>query len=83
MLALLLGSQSITGIFGDRSLQFAKQNPGTGPTGRGDGNPLTESDLTFTSLGAPAVNGAGRNFTPHFQHILLDMQFLELLSLKY
>lgn len=41
-------------------------DPGTGPTGNGDGNPLTEGDLTFTSLGAPAVNGAGRNFTPPF-----------------
>ncbi len=31
-------------------------DPGTGPTGRGDGNPLTIGDPTFSPLGAPASN---------------------------
>ena len=39
---------------------------GTGPTGAGDGNPLTVGDPTFTPLGAPASNLAGPNFTPPF-----------------
>jgi hypothetical protein len=39
---------------------------GTGPTGTGDGNPLTTGDPTFTPLGAPASNLAGPNFTPPF-----------------
>ncbi len=39
---------------------------GTGPTGRGDGNPRTEGDPTFSPLGAPASNLQGPNFTPPF-----------------
>jgi hypothetical protein len=39
---------------------------GTGPTGLGDGNPLTVGDPTFSPLGAPASNLQGPNFTPPF-----------------
>lgn len=39
---------------------------GTGPTGKGDGNPATFGDPTFSPLGAPASNLAGPNFTPPF-----------------
>jgi hypothetical protein len=39
---------------------------GTGPTGKGDGNPATIGDPTFTPLGAPASNLDGPNFTPPF-----------------
>ena len=39
---------------------------GTGPTGRGDGNPATVGDPNFTPLGAPASNLNGPNFTPPF-----------------
>jgi hypothetical protein len=39
---------------------------GTGPTGAGDGNPLTRGDPTFTPLGAPASNLDGPDFTPPF-----------------
>jgi hypothetical protein len=39
---------------------------GTGPTGRGDGNPLTIADPAFSPLGAPASNLQGPNFTPPF-----------------
>lgn len=39
---------------------------GTGPTGKGDGNPLTFGDVNWTPLGAPASNSSGRNFTPPF-----------------
>lgn len=41
-------------------------DPGTGPTGLGDFNPLTIGDATFTPLGAPASNLTGPNFTPPF-----------------
>ncbi len=41
-------------------------DPGTGPTGLGDDNPLTVGDATFTPLGAPGSNLAGPNFTPPF-----------------
>ena len=41
-------------------------DPGTGPTGAGDGNPATHGDPTFTPLGAPASNLNGPNFTPPF-----------------
>jgi hypothetical protein len=41
-------------------------DPGTGPTGAGDGNPDTEGDPTFSPLGAPASNLNGPNFTPPF-----------------
>ncbi|MBK7975088.1 MAG: vanadium-dependent haloperoxidase [Deltaproteobacteria bacterium] len=40
--------------------------PGTGPTGRGDGNPRTVGDPRFTPLGAPASNEATSGFTPPF-----------------
>ena len=41
-------------------------DPGTGPLGRGDGNPDTRGDVTFSPLGAPASNLQGPNFTPPF-----------------
>jgi hypothetical protein len=41
-------------------------DPGTGPTGTGDGNDATAGDLNFTPLGAPASNLNGPNFTPPF-----------------
>ena len=41
-------------------------DPGTGPTGAGDGNDLTVGDVTFSPLGAPASNLNGPNFTPPF-----------------
>lgn len=41
-------------------------DPGTGPTGAGDGNPNTHGDVNFTPLGAPASNTPGPNFTPPF-----------------
>jgi len=43
-----------------------ESDPGTGPTGEGDGNPGTVGDPTFTPLAAPASNLAGPNFTPPF-----------------
>jgi hypothetical protein len=43
-----------------------ESDPGTGPTGLGDGNPQTLGDPTFTPLGAPASNSTGPNFTPPF-----------------
>ncbi len=39
---------------------------GTGPTGKGDGNPATLGDPDFSPLGAPASNLTGPNFTPPF-----------------
>jgi membrane-associated phospholipid phosphatase len=41
-------------------------NPGSGPTGVGDGNPDTVGDPNWTPLGAPASNLIGPNFTPPF-----------------
>lgn len=43
-----------------------ESDPGSGPTGLGDGNPATMGDLTFKPLGAPASNLQGPNFTPPF-----------------
>jgi hypothetical protein len=43
-----------------------ESDPGTGPTGLGDGNPDTIGDPTWTPLGAPASNSDGPNFTPPF-----------------
>ena len=43
-----------------------ESDPGTGPTGAGDGNSLTLGDPTFSPLGAPASNLSGPNFTPPF-----------------
>lgn len=41
-------------------------SPGSGPTGRGDGNPDTVGDPNWTPLGSPASNLIGPNFTPPF-----------------
>jgi hypothetical protein len=43
-----------------------ESDPGTGPTGEGDGNPDTVGDPLWQPLGAPADNGNGTNFTPPF-----------------
>jgi len=43
-----------------------ESDPGTGPTGLGDGNPATVGDPAFSPLGAPASNLSGPNFTPPF-----------------
>jgi hypothetical protein len=43
-----------------------ESDPGTGPTGAGDGNPDTMGDPNFSPLGAPASNLTGPNFTPPF-----------------
>jgi len=43
-----------------------ESDPGTGPTGSGDGNDATVGDPTFIPLGAPASNLMGPNFTPPF-----------------
>jgi hypothetical protein len=43
-----------------------ESDPGTGPTGLGDGNPDTTGDPGFFPLGAPASNENGPNFTPPF-----------------
>ena len=47
-------------------LGIRESDPGTGPTGLGDGNPDTIGDVNFTPLGAPASNLTGPNFTPPF-----------------
>ncbi|MDB5959672.1 MAG: hypothetical protein JWP59_966 [Massilia sp.] len=41
-------------------------SPGSGPTGRGDGNLNTIGDPNWFPLGAPASNLIGPNFTPPF-----------------
>jgi hypothetical protein len=41
-------------------------DPGTGPSGTGDGNSGTTCDPAFHPLGAPASNLTGPNFTPPF-----------------
>jgi len=43
-----------------------ESDPGTGPTGLGDGNDGTAGDPRYTPLGAPASNLNGPNFTPPF-----------------
>ena len=43
-----------------------ESDPGTGPTGAGDGNPDTAGDPEFTPLGAPASNADAVDFTPPF-----------------
>jgi hypothetical protein len=43
-----------------------ESDPGTGPTGTGDGNPDTIGDTVCMPLGAPASNLMGPNFTPPF-----------------
>jgi hypothetical protein len=40
--------------------------PGSGPTGKGDGNPDTHGDPNWAPLGAPASNLVGPDFTPPF-----------------
>src|SRR6478609_4046884 len=47
-------------------LGIRESDPGTGPTGLGDGNPDTIGDVNFSPLGAPASNLNGSNFTPPF-----------------
>ena len=47
-------------------LGIRESDPGTGPTGLGDGNPDTIGDTNFSPLGAPASNLTGPNFTPPF-----------------
>jgi hypothetical protein len=47
-------------------LGVRESDPGTGPSGLGDGNPLTTGDPSWTPLGAPASNQSGTNFTPPF-----------------
>jgi hypothetical protein len=45
-----------------------ENDPGTGPSGLGSGNPYLEGqgDPKWQPLGAPADNGGGTNFTPPF-----------------
>lgn len=43
-----------------------ESDPGTGPTGQGDGNNATVGDESFVPLGAPLSNLNGPNFTPPF-----------------
>jgi hypothetical protein len=45
-----------------------ENDPGTGPSGLGSGNPylVGQGDPNWTPLGAPADNGKGTNFTPPF-----------------
>jgi hypothetical protein len=45
-----------------------ENDPGTGPSGMGSGNPylVGQGDPNWQPLGAPADNGGGTNFTPPF-----------------
>ncbi len=43
-----------------------ESDPGTGPSGLGDGNPDTVGDPTWTPMGAPASNLVAVDFTPPF-----------------
>jgi hypothetical protein len=45
-----------------------ENDPGTGPTGLGSGNPylVGQGDPNWTPFGAPNDNGGGTNFTPPF-----------------
>jgi hypothetical protein len=43
-----------------------ESDPGTGPTGAGDGNTATAGDPGYVPMGAPASNLHGPNFTPPF-----------------
>jgi hypothetical protein len=47
-------------------IAIRESDPGTGPSGLGDGNDDTVGDPNFTPLGAPATNLNGPNFTPPF-----------------
>ncbi len=43
-----------------------ESDPGTGPSGAGDGNDATIGDPAYSPLGAPASNLSGPSFTPPF-----------------
>lgn len=43
-----------------------ESDPGTGPSGFGDGNTLTTGDPAFRPLGSPSSNTTGPGFTPPF-----------------
>ena len=65
-----------------------ESDPGTGPTGAGDGNLLTVGDPNYTPLGAPASNLRGPNFTPPFPaytsgHATFGGAFFETLRYFY
>jgi hypothetical protein len=65
-----------------------ESDPGTGPTGAGDGNLLTVGDVNFTPLGAPASNLRGPNFTPPFPayasgHATFGSAFFQILRKVY
>jgi hypothetical protein len=65
-----------------------ESDPGTGPTGLGDGNAATIGDPTFTPLGAPASNLTGPDFTPPFPsypsgHAGIGAALFETLRLFY
>lgn len=47
-------------------LGLREADPGTGPSGKGDGNPDTRGDARWTPLGSPASNLTGPDFTPPF-----------------
>lgn len=47
-------------------LGIRESDPGTGPSGLGDGNNATTGDLNWTPLGAMASNQGGTDFTPPF-----------------
>jgi hypothetical protein len=76
MLALVNVAMADAGIAGWETKYFyqlwrpvtgvREADPGTGPTGLGDGNPATIGDPTWSPLGAPADNSANTNFTPPF-----------------
>lgn len=76
LLALLNVAMADTGIAVWESKYFYKywrpiggireSDPGTGPSGLGDGNAATIGDRSFSPLGAPASNLNGPNFTPPF-----------------
>jgi PAP2 superfamily len=66
-----------------------ESDPGTGPTGAGDGNPDTVGDPTWVPLGAPASNVPnGVDFTPPFPaypsgHAGMGSALFETLRLFY
>lgn len=47
-------------------LGIRESDPGTGPSGLGDGNPNTTGDPTYVPLCAPRSNTNGPDFTPPF-----------------
>ncbi|MDP1796402.1 MAG: phosphatase PAP2 family protein [Planctomycetaceae bacterium] len=47
-------------------LGVRESDPGTGPSGLGDGNANTQGDVTWVPLCAPASNQSGTDFTPPF-----------------